>query len=88
MPFLDASALNDNREDLSFLRSVLRSSGSQAAPVRRPRWADTMSGICGRTGSGEAEPSTETLEAGSPEHSPMPVVVGVAVPASIITFQR
>jgi hypothetical protein len=84
MPFLDASALNDNREGLIFLRSVLGGSKLRAAASAIARTAD-MAVESEPAGSAEV-PAAElsfTSRASEPPKAAMPLVIGVAVPVSV-----
>jgi hypothetical protein len=47
MPFLTASALNDNAEGLDFLRAVLSDSRSQRHSPRAPSWTPSAAYLGG-----------------------------------------
>jgi hypothetical protein len=78
MPFLDASALNDNHESLVFLRSVL--GRPRATAAQKHRWAGLMAAK-----SQQTDPARISRPPLLPERPSacMPLVIGVAVPVSV-----
>jgi hypothetical protein len=72
MPFLTASALNDNAEGLDFLRAVLSASRSQRHSPRAPSWTPSTAYLGGEVacGTGSAKPRI----------SRRPLIHGVIIP--------
>jgi hypothetical protein len=64
MPFLTASALNDNAEGLDFLRAVLSDSRSQRHSPRAPSWTPSTAYLGGEvaSGTGSAKPRISRLD--------------------------
>jgi hypothetical protein len=63
MPFLTASALNDNAEGLDVLRAVLSDNRSQRHSPRAPSWTPSTAYLGGEVayGTGSAKPRISRL---------------------------